>query len=257
VVGANLDTGALGYWITPGSTGSEGGGALIPQSALTIGPGGLVTAFRIPENCIGPNDDCTGAPSGTLGSPVEAGSATFPGSTQMVFWGRWDSGTIIDSGQTFSLSSTNQGHFMYGPLTPGDVIAAKTGTLMLQSTFPGGFGTTPTNNFGATPSSVVFPTIMVNFTARTATFSSSDIFFPSQNWFFSGGVAPITVLSQGAFFHGQTSGSCSGTNCNSSIATGQAAGIFLGPNGDHAGVVLSGNAGTSNFGTVRVYCPTC
>ncbi len=262
VVATQNDTGALGYWARPGDTNPSGGGAFIPQSALTIGSGGIVTAFTIPENCIGPNDDCTGAPSGTLGTPAQAGSATFPGSTQKVFWGRWYNGTITDDGVAFGLSPTNQAHLMYGPLTPADVIASRTGTLMMQSSLPG-LGTTPTNNLGELALGGAFPTITMDFTARTATFSPSFVSFPSQNWSFNSGVAPITVVSgQGAYFKGDATGTCSstGSGCNGTTfapATGSARGIFLGPAGDHAGVVLSGAAGTSNFGTVRLYCPTC
>ena len=265
VVGTVNDTGALGYWVSPGASGPEGGGALIPQTALTLGA--PLAGFRIPEGCIGPNEDCTGAPSGTLGAPAQSGSATFPGSTQMVFWGRWNSGTITDSGQTFSLSSTNQGHFMFGPLTPDTVIASKSGSLVLQSSFPG-FGTTPTNSLGELASGATFPQINVDFTARTAYLASAaSISFPSESWSLNstaGSPSAIQIAGGGAFFRIDTTGTCSGLapgGCNYPsvpvAANGRAAGIFLGPAGDHAGVVLSGVSGTARFGTVRVYCPTC
>lgn len=270
IAGTTPTIGGLGYWATPGEFSPTGGGAFLLCSALSPDcTGSLPTSFRVPEGCIGPNDDCTGAPSGTLGAPVQSGSRTPPGATTPIVWGAWASGTITDGGVTFSLSSTTQAHLMYGPLTPADVIASKTGTMVFQSSLGSGLGTIPTNNFGATATSGSFPTITMDFTARTATFSSLSVNFPSaggsgtQNWSFSGGVAGITIVAgQGAFFRGDATGSCSsgGMACNGTrvaSATGRAAGIFLGPLGDHAGVVLSGSAGTSNFGTVRVYCPTC
>ncbi len=274
VVGAMLDTGALAGWITPGSFHDlVAGGALIPQSALTIGPGGVLQAFTVPVNCIGPNADCASPPSATLGAPAESGNATFPNSTQKVFWGRWASGTIVDSGQTITLNSATQGHFMYGPLTPSDVIVGKSGTIALQSSFPGGLGTSPSNNFGALASATtVLPTITVDFTTRIASLSAWNVAFPNvgtgtQNWTFAGGATGSIVVAPGAGAHflvDNIAGSCNSGGpamaCNGTsffAAKGRAAGIFIGPAGDHAGVALGGAAGTSQFNTVRVYCPTC
>jgi hypothetical protein len=165
------------------------------------------------------------------------------------------------------------GMFMYGPLTPADVLAAKSGTLNLTSTFPGGFGTTPTNNLGQTPSSGSMPAISVNFTARTATIAASSIQFsgPSpQLWSLPGGTGPITVVpGAGGFFLIQGSGgsaqgySCTGTGCNgANFINAKAGGIFFGPVGDHAGVTLGAQGYVNNFttppaasfGAVRLYC---
>ncbi len=258
--------GVLGGWIFPGDIDvqDEGGGAFLPTTGLMLDANGFPTAFKIPEGCIGPNVDCTGAPSGTLGAPIpgSAGSAFPNGSTQGIFWGRWDTGTMTDSGQSFSLSSTNQAHLMYGTLTPADVIAAKTGTLTLSSLT---LGTHPTNNLGELANSGAFPTILVNFTNRTATVSSSFISFPSQSWSLPGGTGPITIVAgEGAYFLVQGSGpnifstgqfGCSGTGCGSTVY-GKTGGIFLGPVGDHAGVSLSAGSGSAGFNTVRVYCPS-
>ncbi len=251
--------GALGSWATPGNMSQEGGGALVPLSALTLDANGIVTAFKIPEGCIGPGDNCTGAPSGTLGTPSQSGSAIIPNSTDKIFWGAWANGTITDGGTTFSLSDTNQAHLMYGNLTASDVIAGKTGTLVYTSSLNSGLGTIPTNNLGELAGRGTLPTFTMDFTNRVVTASSSTVAFPSQTWSFGPGSGPITVVDgQGAFFRGSTTGSCLG-NCGgaqSAAATGTAAGIFFGPLGDHAGVELTGSAnnGTASFSTVRVYC---
>ncbi len=111
------------------------------------------------------------------------------------------------------------------------------------------------------------PTILVNFDARTATVSSSSVAFSSQLWNIPGGSGPITIVpGAGGYFLVQGSGTngsggwlCSGSGCNTYISA-KAGGIFFGPVGDHAGVVLGarsqdsmGNT-TANFGTVRVFC---
>jgi hypothetical protein len=266
ITSAGLDTGALAGWITPGSFNDlVAGGALISQTNLTIGAGGLVTAFSIPAGCIGPNDGCQQPPSSPgLGTPVEAGSATFPSSTQKVFWGRWASGTIVDGSQTITLGAATQAHLMYGPLTPDTVIASKTGSLTLQSF---SLGTTPSNNFGALGGSTGLPPLLVNFTSRTVSADPWFVNFPNvgsgtQNWSFSGPTSGALVISngQGAYFLiDNIAGTCSssGTACSgtsSFTAKGRVAGIFLGPAGDHAGVAIGGAAGSSQFNTVRVYC---
>jgi len=269
VAAASADTAFLGGWITPGSNNDNvAGGVLLRQSALTLGSDGHLQAFTIPAGCKGPvGDDCDAGASGNLNSPLESSYATFPHSTQKVFWGRWNSGSINDGGTPVTLSSTTQSHFLHAPLTPQETMASKTGTLALQSTFPGGYGTSPTNNFGSTPTSGSMPTITINFTSQSVSVGSSFLNFPSagsgtQNWSFSSGTGTLVLANGGAYFLVNATGSCSsgGTACNgtsSFTANRQAAGIFIGPAGDHAGVALSGAAGSSQFSTVRVYCPSC
>jgi len=268
VVPASRDTAFFGSWITPGSNNDlASAGVLVFQSALSLGSDGHLNAFTIAAGCVGAVEECDEGASGTLNAALEQGSATFPNSTQKVFWGRWNSGTLNDGGTNITLSSATQGHFMYAPLTPQDTIAAKSGTLNLQSTFPGGYGTTPTNNFGATPVAGEFPMLSVNFTSRTINVGSSFINFANvgsgtQNWNFGSGSATLVLANGGAYFLFNGTGTCasSGTACNGTsafAAEGRVAGIFIGPAGDHVGAALSGAAGTSQFSTVRVYCPTC
>jgi hypothetical protein len=248
----------------------DGGGAFLTASMLTLDAKGIPTAINVPSGCTGPNNDCKNGFQATLGTPVQSGSAFPNGSSQGIFWGRWQSGTINDGGTITTLSTAVNAHFMYGSLTPAEVLSAKTGVLNLSSTFPGGFGTTPTNNLGQTPISGQLPTISVNFGSRVATASASFVNFPSQSWQFPSGSGPITIVAgAGGFFQIQGSGSqpasgwiCNGTGCGiTGVATisGKAAGIFFGPVGDHAGVTLSGQSATNgqvtaNFGAVRVYC---
>jgi len=268
VVPVSRDTAFLATWITPGSNNDlAAAGVLIPQSALSLGSDGHLNAFTVGAGCVGAVQECDIGVSGTLNTALEESSATFPNSTQKVFWGRWNSGTLNDGGTSITLSTATQGHFMYAPLTPQDTIAAKTGMLSLQSTFPGGYGTTPTNNFGATPVGGSFPTLSVNFTSRAISVGSSFINFAdagsgTQNWSFGSNSGTLVLANGGAYFLIDGTGSCTsgGTACNggpSFAAKGRVAGIFIGPAGDHAGVAISGAAGTSQFSTVRVYCPTC
>lgn len=266
VVASTADTAALASWISGSFNDLVAGGVLVSKSVLTIGSNGVLQAFAIPANCVGPGvDDCNHPPSASLGSPSQSGSATFPNSTQKVFWGAWASGTFTDAPDigTITLSASKQAHLMYAPLTPESVVLAKTGTLALSSSL-GGLGTLPTNNFGATASSGNFPQISINFTNRTATATSSSVNFPStgtgtQLWSIAGGTGSLVIANGGAYFTMEGTGSCSssGSACNgtsSFTAKGRAAGILIGPAGDHAGVSLSGVAGSSQFSSVRVYC---
>src|SRR5688572_9252178 len=207
VVAAKPDTGAVASWQNPGNTFNDGGsagGALIQKSQLQFGADGVITGFTVPSGCIGPNDGCEDGVSATLNASGRVvGQATIPGTTSTIFWGRWSSGTITEQGGTFALSPTAQGHFMYGPLTPGDVMAAKTATGVLYSSIN---GTQATNNLGELASGGSFASITMNFLARTATFSSSSVTFSSQSWSLAGGTAPIKVEGGGAFFFGTTTG---------------------------------------------------
>jgi hypothetical protein len=128
---------------------------------------------------------------------------------------------------------------------------------MLQSSFPG-LGTTPTNELGQTASGATFGQIHIDFTARTAQLASpTSVTFPTQGWLFSPATGSIQIQGGGAFFRLDSSVTCVGPGCNQASGVGRHAGIFIGPNGDHAGVSIGASAGTSNFNTVRIYCPTC
>ncbi|MBV8030986.1 MAG: FecR domain-containing protein [Betaproteobacteria bacterium] len=251
------DTGVLGFWISSSMpTNPNGGGALINQSALSLTSGGVPTGFTVPAGCTGPNNsgNCNGVSVSGLAAPVQSGTGNPDGSSQVIFWGRWNSGTVIDGGQVITLSNSNQAHLMYGPLTPADVIAAKTGSLTL---FSGVLGTTPTNNLGEVAVSTSLGSLTVNFTARTAVMAAGSVSFASQNWTLPAASGNIVIQNGGAFFLAQGSGgSCGGTGCSGSAQV-RAAGIFLGPVGDHVGASVSG-ASTSGaqFGAVRVFCPS-
>ena len=270
-----------GLGIVPGSpSGDEGGGALLTKSMLTLEANGSLTAINIPAGCTGPNGGgsgggCENGFKASLGTPAELGSAFPNGSKEGIFWGRWLSGTVIDGSTTTTLTSAINAHFMYGTLTPAEVLSAKTGTLNLSSTFPGGFGTVPTNNFGQTPVGGTMPTISVNFNSRVASISASSIAFSGaqpQAWTIPSGSGPITIVpGAGGFFQIEGSGnqgsggwSCSGSGCaGATFISAKAAGIFFGPVGDHAGVTLgaqgfnSSARSVANFGTVRIFCQGC
>lgn len=251
-----VDTGVFGYWVSPGiHSEPEGGAALVNQSVLQLGTSGIPSGFTIPAGCSGPNSGSCDGITASLGAPVQASGAHPNNSTQTIFWGRWDTGTINDGGQVFNLGATNQAHLMYGPLTPAEVMAAKTGTLVITNNV---LGTTPTNNLGETGSFSPL-SIQVDFSNRSASMAGGSATFSSQSWSLPSGSGPLTVApGQGAYFLIEGSGgSCSGSGgCSGAVQT-KAAGIFLGPGGDHAGVTLSGlSAGGASFGAVRLFCPS-
>lgn len=267
VLSARPDTGFLLSLISGVGDDLAAGGALISQSNFVPGAN-VLQSYSVPAGCIGPNPDCAAGASGTLGMPAQAGSAMFPSSTQSVFWGAWDSGNINDGGTPITLSPAQQAHFIYGPLTPSETIAAKTGTLVLTSGFPG-LGTIPSNNFGMLASSATFPSISVNFTTQGITHTGGSVLFPTsgipntdQTWTMGAGAGSLVVQGGGAFFRLEPTGTCSssGAGCNGSVgflADFRISGIFVGPAGDHAAAAVAGVAGTSQFSAVRVYCPTC
>ena len=173
-------------------------------------------------------------------------------------WGRWTSGTFVDSSTT-TISTTNQFHYLYGPLTPPEVVAGKTGTFTMSMVG----GTTPTNQLGQTATS--FSTsLTVDFTAQTATFGPTSFTFPSDSWTFLSGTTPIQISAgKGAFIDQVTTGTCSGSTCSTSTpATLGKTGIFMGPSGDHLGVSFSAKTDsgpTAHAQTAKIFscAPSC
>jgi len=96
-------------------------------------------------------------------------------------WGVWLTGSITENVGTTSFPGG--AHYLFGNLTPPDVIASKTGTLVMG---PIG-GTTPTSNMLGNATSFTYPAIGLNFTTRQATvdqftwpFNPGSFIFPRR-----------------------------------------------------------------------------
>ncbi|MCX7961092.1 MAG: FecR family protein [Burkholderiales bacterium] len=195
--------------------------------------------------------------AGAVISESDVVNETTPNSIGAI-WGRWLSGGIADveDGVTLvdTISPTNQFHYLGGPPTPPEVIAAKTGTFAMTDIG----GTTPTNNLGET-GSFSLSSAHVNFTTKVFSAGSSSFWFPSQSWYFSGTTAPIQTLpGKGAFVEGSASGSCYGS-C-SGPASLSMTGVFLGPQGDHLGMAFQAHTtGGAHAATARLLkcSPSC
>jgi hypothetical protein len=238
VVSATPTIGGVGVFFNPLSADpSDGGGFFVPAN-LTTDPAGASSALAITQKLIGLSLPAgfsaePGGGDAGFGTTVTASviDETTPNALN-AHWGRWTSGTFIESPAPTTITPTNQFHYLYGPLAPPDVVAAKTGSFAMSMVA----GTTPTNQLGQTGTFTT--SLTVNFTAQTATFGASSFIFPSDSWTFAGGTTPIQIApGKGAFIDQVTSGTCSGTTClTSTPASLGRTGIFLGPAGDHLGI---------------------
>ncbi len=221
----------------------DGGAFLVPAN-LTTEPAGasstLGTTQKLSGLSVPPGSNAEpGGGTGTVTASVSSSSInvideTAPNSLN-AHWGRWTSGTFTDTPSSTTFSPNNQFHYLYGPLTPPEVVAAKTGTFGMSMVG----GTTPTNQLGQTGS---FSTsLTVNFTAQTVAFGASSFSFSPDVWSFPGTTTTAIQFrpGQGAFIDTVATGTCSGTNCGTSLATLGMTGIFMGPSGDHLGVAFS------------------
>ena len=243
---------------------SDGGAFLAPANLITD-PAGASATLATSQKLIGlsvpPGSDAEpGGGSSTATASTVSGSVideTVSNSLN-AHWGRWTSGTFVDSSTT-TISTTNQFHYLYGPLTPPEVVAGKTGTFTMSMVG----GTTPTNQLGQTATS--FSTsLTVDFTAQTATFGPTSFTFPSDSWTFLSGTTPIQISAgKGAFIDQVTTGTCSGSTCSTSTpATLGKTGIFMGPSGDHLGVSFSAKTDsgpTAHAQTAKIFscAPSC
>jgi hypothetical protein len=167
------------------------------------------------------------------------------------YWGIWFAGTATDATGTTVLSSLNVFHYLVGPLTPPEVIAAKSGSFPLLNMA----GTSPTMSDGSTGSFITSPWT-VNFTTQTVLSPGFGFSFPNQvTWTFDPFSAAIqTKPGGGAFIDTATSGTCSGGSCaTSTAALANLKGAFMGPAGDHLGVSINARAGSATAQTVQIF----
>ncbi len=195
----------------------------------------------------------------TLGAVTDIGS----GAGGAAYWGRWTSGTINDNGIVRVLGPAPNGHFhyIYGNLTPPDIIGAKTGT----AAFVRVGGTTPTDSVSpvTTASSFTFGNIGIDFTTRAAVLTSLNMSFPTGvSYSFSNVPLQIKVQTSGATIEGSLTNitGCVGGPCaTSSPATLKVDGGFIGPTGNYIGAAFgtqSNVAGTTSS-TQLFQCTAC
>lgn len=240
-----------------GSDGQGGGGAFILPSQLTLSG---TTVIGI--NASGTDFDgqyFSFIASTSLAAVTDIGS----GSDVAAYWGRWTSGSINDNGNVYTLGVAPNGqfHYIYGELTPPDIIGARTGT----ATFARVGGTTPTDSVGSgnTASSFTFGNINVDFTSRAATLSSLSMSFPTGvNYSFSNVPLQIRIQGSGATIEGSLTNptGCTGGACaTAASATLKVNGGFVGPAGNHIGSSFSTQstpAGTTS--SVQLFkCSAC
>lgn len=224
-----------------GSDGKGGGGAFILASQLTLS-GTTLIGLNVTSGNDFDGSSSTFSGTTTLNAVTDIGSS----SEVSAYWGRWTSGTMNDNGTVYSLGTAPNGHFhyIYGSLTPPDVIAAKTGT----ATFVRIDGTTPTDSVSAVNTASVFSfgNIGVDFTARTASLASLNMQFPTGVYYnFSNVPLQIKIQGSGATIEGNFTNptGCTGGACiTSSPATLKVNGAFVGPTGNHIGAVFSTQA---------------
>lgn len=229
--------------------------AFVVQSNLTTvgtGTSSTLQAFSAPSYT---NIDLTaGAIAGTGGSVTNETTAN----SINAYWGRWAGGSVTDSFGTTSLAANNQLHYIVAPLTPNEVIAAKSGAFAFN--FVG--GTTPTNNLGATGTMSTDP-LTVDFTARTVAWPVSTFTFSGQNWSFPTTTSAIHFdPGRGVFSDNNITGSCGPNTACDGTARLVRTGVFLGPAGDHLGVsmqarTISGPAASMQASGVFACSPTC
>ena len=230
-------------------TNANGGpdtvGAFVDSTALTnqdIGDGiVLVTAFNVPAGSTA--NPATGAYSGSAANVQNLGFPNALGAR----WGRWFDGSATDATGTTAFSTPgNFFHYLVGPNTPPEVVAAKVGLAnfdLVNGTFAA------TNNAG--DAGVISGTrFTVDFTSRTLAFPASTFVFSGQSgtqtWTFSSpGSSPINIQSgRGAWAASSVTGTCAGGSCTtSSTATLSRTAVFMGTAGDHLG--MSFNARTT------------
>jgi len=191
-----------------------------------------------------------------------------PGGTDMVgygaavnvHWGRWVDGTVTDDtapGGTFI--PPGGVHYMYSDQpTPSEIIAAKSGAF----TYNAIGGTNPTDNSGNI-GSLTGGFVNVNFTNRTAALTAS--------WNVGGSNYSVTALPGtlnfnpglpvGVDMNGNNVGSCVGPCGGAGAGTidkVKAAGVFIGPAGDHLPLTIGSTKGTQTTGQAQLfYCATC
>jgi hypothetical protein len=219
----------------PTSETSAGGAFATPSQLQLSGTGAsqILTGFTL----ISPGDTTPVTFASGVGTPSDVGGFTTPVD---VHWGRWNTGTFTDSSGTTTISNSNNFHYMYGELTPPEVVAAKVGTFNLVPV--GGAspaGTSVTDSNGGAGGTLNVTGFQVDFSSRNVSASGVTLGGVSGTFTSTGGFStPLQIKpGQGAFVEIKNiAATCGGTSCGVGTASKIGmTGIFLGKAGDHLG----------------------
>src|SRR6267143_1847440 len=238
VLAAVPTLGFAGAW-TSATGAANSVAAFISNEMLTRTGSGTrqtLTAFNIPGTASG---------AATALALINESGGFDPGDGSVnANWGVWASGSITDSVGTTSIPGG--AHYIFGNLTPPEVIAARTGTL---SMIPAG-GTTPTGNVGSFIGVPTYPTLSLNFDTRSVQVGSFSWAFAAGTFaFLQGGTGTIFVVPGGA----GVKASLAGTFSSSVPATAAVSGAFFGPAGNHLGVGIGVTSGAVSGQGVTIY----
>jgi len=195
--------------------------AFVSNEMLTrtgSGTSQTLTAFNIPGTASG---------AASVLGPISESGGFDPGDGSVnANWGVWAVGSITDGLGTTRIPGG--AHYIFGNLTPPEVVAARTGTL---SMIPSG-GTTPTSSIGPF-SGGTYPNLSLDFDMRSVKVSAFSWSFISSTFSFPAGAGTIFVVpGKGA----GVNASLAGTFSSSVPATAAMSGAFFGPAGNHLGV---------------------
>src|SRR5882762_4497602 len=222
VLAAASTLGFAGAW-TSATGGANSVTAFVSNEMLTrtgSGTSQTLTAFNIPGTASG---------AATALGPINESGGFDPGDGSVnANWGVWAVGSITDGLGTTRIPGG--AHYIFGNLTPPEVIATRTGTLSM-SAFA---GTTPTSNtLGSFIGAPTYPTLSLNFDTRSVQVGSFSWAFAAGTFaFLQGGTGTIFVVPGGA----GVKASLAGTFSSSVPATAAVSGAFFGPAGNHLGV---------------------
>src|SRR5438552_3151 len=198
VLAAAPALGFAGAW-TSATGGANSVTAFVSSEMLTrtgSGTSQTLTAFNIPGTASG---------AATALGPINESGGFDPGDGSVnANWGVWTSGSITEGLRTTSI--LGGAHYIFGNLTPPEVIAARTVTLSMIP-IPSG-GTTPTSNAGIFLSGT-YPTLLLNFDTRGVQVGAFSWAFAAGTFaFLQGGTGTIFVVPG------------KGAGVNASITTG-------------------------------------
>ena len=225
VLAAAPALGFAGAW-TSATGGANSVTAFVSSEMLTrtgSGTSQTLTAFNIPGTASG---------AATALGPINQSGGFDPGDGSVnANWGVWAVGSITDGVVTTRIPDV---HYIFGNLTPPEVIATRTGTLSM-SAFA---GTTPTSNTlgnfsGGTSPSLNYPSLSLNFDTRSVQVGSFSWAFALGTFSFPAGAGTIKGAGVNASI---TTGTFSTPAINPVSATAIMSGAFFGPAGNHLGV---------------------
>src|SRR6267378_4013594 len=245
VLAAASALGFAGAW-TSATGDANSVTAFVSNEMLTrtgSGTSQTLTAFNIPGTASG---------AASVLGPISESGGFDPGDGSVnANWGVWAVGSITDGLGTTRIPGG--AHYIFGNLTPPEVIAARTGTL---SMIPAG-GTTPTGNVGSFIGVPTYPSLLLDFDTRRVQVSSFSWVFAAGTFaFLQGGTGTIFVVpGRGAGVNASINGTFSDAAITGALAKAAMSGAFFGPAGNHLGVGIGVTSGAVSGQGVRIYTP--